>query len=79
MGEHTKEPWRTTRPASIERPPGIAAAFNFPVGDIFKTEDARRIVACVNFCAGTPTAVLEAASHNTEQETINATHPKDPR
>lgn len=62
MSEHRKEPWRTgeslgTR-SSIECTPIYASDGNM-IGSAFDAPDARRIVACVNACAGIETEVLE--------------------
>jgi hypothetical protein len=61
VSKHTKEPWevvmnRNAMGHSIKRPDGgsvVLGALNY--------EDARRIVACVNACAGIPTEMLEDA------------------
>ena len=66
MSEHTKEPWLVTAP--IDCGPewgvdagiwGIAICADAP-GNGTSEANARRIVACVNACAGIPTADLEA-------------------
>jgi hypothetical protein len=51
MMEHTKEPWWNTGVV-------IKADGNIPA-QATSWEDARRIVACVNACAGIPTEDLE--------------------
>ena len=58
--EHTPEPWK-----SIEEQ-FHGEVMNFigdkdggTIGEIYTENDARRIVACVNACAGLPTEVLE--------------------
>ena len=58
--EHTLEPWK-----SIEEQ-FHGEVLNFigdkdgrTIGEIYTENDARRIVACVNACAGLPTEVLE--------------------
>ena len=58
--EHTPEPWK-----SIEEQ-FHGEVMNFigdkdggTIGEIYTEDDASRIVACVNACAGLPTEVLE--------------------
>ena len=58
--EHTPEPWK-----SIEEQ-FHGEVMNFigdkdggTIGEIYTKDDASRIVACVNACAGLPTEVLE--------------------
>ena len=58
--EHTPEPWK-----SIEEQ-FHGEVMNFigdkdggTIGEIYTENDARRIVACVNACAGLPSEVLE--------------------
>ena len=72
VSEHTPEPW-TLEPGlmfvgqtgSDQSAPGfwstqVPDEGPFPFGS--READARRIVACVNACAGIPTAALEGAS-----------------
>ena len=60
--KHTQEPWRANdAQADIDGPNGepVAVCYcNDESGDDAK-ENARRIVACVNACAGIPTDMLE--------------------
>jgi len=68
MSDHTPEPWRLYPPGACvphydvrERivsdcPSGRS------VSDPISEADARRIVACVNACAGIPTEALEAGA-----------------
>jgi hypothetical protein len=59
--KHSREPWRTLLNGS--GPHGVATAGSGAVvssrGGIENPEDARRIVAAVNACAGIPTSELE--------------------
>lgn len=58
MSEHTKEPWRFRETLVY-----LASEGGFDLRDAPKAEaNARRIVACVNACAGMPTDVLEDKS-----------------
>ena len=62
MSKHTKEPWRTDAPSGF---PGDVMAGKEMIARTTITEqsnakaNARRIVACVNACAGISTEVLE--------------------
>lgn len=66
---HTKEPWqvypgRTNRKnIVIENIHGDCVALVMESEDVDEA-DARRIVACVNACAGVPTKVLEAVGRH---------------
>lgn len=70
MAAHTKEPWRVdgnTGAFSVEAEPHkmiVAVRYlgNAPAREAEEEANARRIVACVNACAGIPTDVLEAAT-----------------
>lgn len=62
MSEHTKEPW------DLELTESIAGKLDKLIlekktekwiGWTYEESDARRIVACVNACAGIPTGILE--------------------
>jgi hypothetical protein len=64
---HTKEPWMAWRDGSDRNLVGPST--NYTVAQCFHTPEvdsceanARRIVACVNACAGMPTDVLEDKS-----------------
>lgn len=60
MSGHTKEPWYLSQNGSSVMAK-LAEMTNAHVAEILHNdEDARRIVACVNVCAGIPTDVLEA-------------------
>jgi hypothetical protein len=71
MSEHTKEPWRLVRHEingrlirlEIYGPEGCGRGGHpiavMPSGFTRLEEDARRIMACVNACAGWPTEKLE--------------------
>ena len=78
MSKHTKEPWRTDAPSGF---PGDVMAGKEMIARTTITEqsnakaNARRIVACVNACAGISTEVLEQGidavfglAHNMRQE-----------
>ncbi len=54
--QHTKEPWK------VSGTEHIVAGGNYVVALDCKPEDARRIVACVNACAGFSIEELEGAS-----------------
>lgn len=74
MSEHTKEPWGAmdVRPGGVERitiigeeGQVICRVENMVSGRSINAEDeanARRIVACVNVCAGIDTNTLETAA-----------------
>lgn len=59
--KYSPEPWRAllngSGPHSIATSASVVVSF---CNGIAKAEDARRIVACVNACAGIPTEALEA-------------------
>lgn len=57
---HTPEPWEAYEG---EEGYGITSVCGGYYGDIENEADARRIVACVNACAGIDTDVLEHASN----------------
>ncbi len=62
MSEHTKEPWRLRQgePWHIEDTEGSEIVFcNGDCSDSEDETNARRIVACVNLCAGVSTKDLE--------------------
>lgn len=65
--KHTQEPWRANdAQADIDGPNGepVAVCYcNDESGDDAK-ENARRIVACVNACAGIDTELLEIIADN---------------
>lgn len=69
--KHTPEPWKYTDDPSdgccwthhvetVARDPQMPDYAHGSVADISGEENARRIVACVNACAGIPTEALEA-------------------
>lgn len=71
MTEHTKEPWKAVtdcpgkccwhiEPVNVEFPRWFDR-INLPE---ISESDARRIVACVNACAGIPTGMLIAAGQS---------------
>lgn len=55
--EHTPEPWQWE--GEIER---ITGPNNGTIADVTTVANAERIVACVNACAGIPTASLETGT-----------------
>lgn len=62
MSEHTKEPWHTGKNHNAER--FIYGEDGWAIAECVQTKDkmfanARRIVACVNACAGIPIEILE--------------------
>ena len=57
---HTKEPWK------VSGTEHIVAGGNYVVALDCKPEDARRIVACVNACAGLSTQCLEETGGGVE-------------
>lgn len=68
MSEHTKEPWHVGDAFMVGELVGGNDVFPVYQGEAgeddllafaFSTEDARRIVACVNACAGIPTELIE--------------------
>lgn len=67
--EHTSEPWHVSRkvPHLVSAANGDAIAeFDGSVDDLPRSRDvanARRTVACVNYCAGIPTGRLESEIH----------------
>lgn len=66
MSEHTPEPWRTFKQGDstgwiVGRVDG-GDMFRIPAGYEDVGADARRIVACVNACAGLSTEALEAGA-----------------
>lgn len=58
---HTPEPWRVSGTGHI-----CAGDKVIPYDDL--KADARRIVACVNACAGIPTATIEAGAMELKQK-----------
>jgi hypothetical protein len=71
MNAHTKEPWAQ----HVDEPDAIVAVANpheslltvdgdYGMAKLYNVEDARRIVACVNACAGIPTEQLEQSHRN---------------
>ena len=58
--QHTKEPWK------VSGTEHIVAGGNYVVALDCKPEDARRIVACVNACAGLSTQCLEETGGGVE-------------
>lgn len=67
---HTAEPWHVGEMCRgwIE----VKARLSTVAQRITSEADARRIVACVNVCAGIPTASIEAGIINLGMDTINA-------
>lgn len=65
-GEHMAEPWHVDDGGDGEIMIwGGTGAVDVPdIGEIYNNADARRIVACVNACAGIPTETLEAKLAN---------------
>lgn len=67
MGQHTSEPWAVERTHDIDAIAWVGQFAVLPVDHATKVvrgnteDDARRIVACVNACAGMPTEQLEAS------------------
>lgn len=70
MSKYTPEPWvlfevgdrlKHQSPASSDKTSILTVASEGDVqfGAVYNDEDARRIVACVNACAGIPTEILE--------------------
>ena len=61
MSKHTQEPWKVQHPHAGQRGWEIAdsSGLNQVSQDVTEA-NARRIVACVNACAGVDTALLEA-------------------
>jgi len=55
MKEHTKEPWVHNGDGTIWHTQGCGGQ----LGRFYREEDARRMVTCVNACAGIPTEQLE--------------------
>lgn len=69
MDKHTKEPWRLGRPGTVvadEPVPDMGGADDVEyygghcVAESIVERNARRIVACVNACAGIPIEIIEA-------------------
>lgn len=66
MDDHTQEPWTTERDANYaiafwsDNRNILAEGGEIPLAE--REASARRIVACVNACAGIPTEALEAAA-----------------
>lgn len=67
--EHTKEPWKVNgdEVGYISDNDDQSFGMFCPVGVIYEPANARRIVACVNACAGIPSERLE------QMPPINAT------
>lgn len=60
-GEHTEEPWRVAEEGRYVRV--YAGAFllaEYSADNVYAVANARRIVACVNACAGMPTDEIES-------------------
>jgi len=78
MSEHTKEPWFFSEWSDelvpIRTKSGrIVCDVGYADTDQINIFNARRIVACVNACAGIPTGMLEAAG----QSAVIALRPVD--
>ena len=63
---HSPEPWKIAEDGSSRRPAAVVDAKGRTVaemphvnGIVLSTEDARRIVACINACQGISTEALE--------------------
>lgn len=66
-GNHTPEPWRASNTCELDSGRVVQTVMrgDDTLADVFSTDakaNARRIVACVNACAGIPTEHLEGAS-----------------
>lgn len=61
MSKHTQEPWKVCHWKDDRRGFEIADRNQNRVGFDMTEANARRIVACVNACAGLPTEQLEAS------------------
>lgn len=77
MSEHTKEPWSVDPRALLRiRADGDITICSCGTTDSIRDQweqNARRIVACANACAGIPTGMLEAAG----QSAVIALRPVD--
>lgn len=66
MSEHTKEPWRIAHDEGDEYYIEVTSRLSGHTCQLgsgyFSKDDARRIVACVNACAGIPDSALEEAA-----------------
>lgn len=65
MSEHTKEPWEAVTDCPGKccwdiQPVGGNAPWDRINGPEMSEADARRIVACVNACAGVPSEILQS-------------------
>lgn len=80
MSNHTKEPWYFSEELSIAlegtqkvkwqiyRMKGV---YGHPA-TAYSSSDAKRIVACVNFCSGIPASILEKAGPSALKELVDA-------
>lgn len=78
MADHSPEPWETRPDPDLSRAsdvfsqdvgyPGQGAVNEVATG--VDEEDARRIVACVNFCAGSTTEDLEQGEDATPMNIV---------
>ncbi len=59
---HSPEPWRVVDETYVCFGPPDAAGRDTVAASAFQEEDARRIVAAVNACAGIPTEALESGA-----------------
>lgn len=57
---HTKEPWKYV-PPMLEGIAGTIESSVEIISAIYNPENARRIVACINSCAGVSTELLETS------------------
>lgn len=57
--QHTAEPWATNAKGQISSGDFSSVDGATIIGKCFSYKDARRIVACVNYCAGIETEALE--------------------
>lgn len=81
MSEHSPEPWEVTEVGAgeffiVKFEPG-GDGWEHSVGEIDRLEDARRIVACVNFCRQFPTDYLEGRQLVYIHSEDDLRHPKD--
>ena len=81
MSEHTPEPWRVGRPGTVvsDTPvPGMGGSDAVEyygghlIGESIIEENARRIVACVNACAGMGDPTAEIAELKRQRDELLA-------
>lgn len=66
--EHTKEPWKSNVKGQISSGDFHNGDGAIIIGKINLQIDARRAIACVNYCEGVPTETLESGYHKTDLE-----------